>query len=160
MADATKGFGKDLHFTIDTAGTTSGSTEVDISRWLMSIDGLPGKREKADITCGGGAVGHEYIYGLLDAPVTLKCLYDTSTTRCGVGVSSTAPVWTIFANATTGDTHTRSFTFWPMSTAAGYPEIGGEMRIKSVTFDVKALDVLTFEVQAVVDSTLSIGVAA
>jgi len=158
MADATKGFGKDLHLKIDTAGTTSGSTEVDVSRWLMSIDGLPGKREKADITCGGGAVGHEYIYGLLDSPITMKFLFDTSTGRCGT--DSTAPAWTVFATATTGDYATRSFTFWPMSTAAGYPEIGGEMRVKSVVFDVKALDVLTFEVSAVVDSTCSVGIAA
>ena len=159
MADYAKGFGKDLHLTFDTAGTTSGSTEVDISRWLMSIDGLPGKREKADITCGGGAVGHEFIYGLLDTPVTMKFLYDTSTGRCGVGVTSTDNVWTVFAKATTGDTHTRSFTFWPLSTQTGYPEIGGEMRIKAINYDVKSLDVLTFEVQAVVDSTLSVGEA-
>ena len=146
MATVGKAFGKNLSFTLD---STCGGTPVDISTWVMSVDGLPGEREMADVTCGGGAVAHAYLMGLQNADISLVCLMDQTTdsaydTVCGY----------------MDDTGARSFVFCPAGTSAGYPWIGGECRIKSVILPAKPLEALTFTVNLVLDSTLSIAVSS
>jgi hypothetical protein len=145
MAQAGKKFGKDMVFTLD---SSCGGSPVDISTWIMSVDGLPGEREMADVTCGGAPNSHQYLLGLQSADITLQALFDQSTdsaydTVCGF----------------MDDTGARTFAYYPASTASGYPKIYGECRIKSVVLPAKPLEPLTFQISLVADSTISVGTA-
>jgi hypothetical protein len=149
MATAGKLYGKDLVFKIDSAGTTSGSTEVDISTWVMSVDGLPGERDMADVTCGGSPSAHQWLLGLPNAEITLECLFD----------QTTGSAWDVLCSTGYGyklDTHTRSFTFQPAGGTTGYPSFTGECRVKSVTLPAKPLEPLTFSASLVLDSTFTV----
>ena len=146
MGTVGKIFGKDLSFTLD---STCGGTPVDISAWVMSVDGLPGEREMADVTCGGGAVAHAFLLGLQNANITLSCLFDQTTdsaydTVCGY----------------MSDTGARSFVYCAAGTCSGYPAVTGECVIKSVNLPAKPLEALTFTVNLVVSSTLTVTVCA
>jgi len=119
----------------------------------MSVDGLPGGREKADVTCGGGAVAREWLVGMLTADVSLTCLFDQTTTK---GPSA----YTAFALASTGDVLPRRFEFYPAGHVKGYPVISGEMRINEVIIPAKPMEPLTFNVTASLETTISVGVVA
>lgn len=151
MATAGKKYGSDLVFTIDSAGTTSGSTEVDISTWVMSVDGLPGEREMADVTCGGGATVHQWLVGMKSAEIGLECLFDQTDGSAYDVLCSTDYGFHL-------DTTTRTFSYGPAGNTAGYPKFTGECLVKSVTVPAKPLEPITFSVSLVLSSTLSVEV--
>jgi hypothetical protein len=151
MATALKKFGADLVFTIDSAGSATASTEVDISAWVMSVDGLPGDREMADVTCGGGAKAHQWLVGMKAADISLECLFD----------QTDGSAYDVFCSTDYGyhlDTASRTFSYGPAGNTAGYPKFTGECKVKSVTVPAKPLEPITFSVSLVLDSTLSVGV--
>ena len=152
MARAGKQFGNNLCFKIDPVGTTAASTICDISDHVLSVDGLPGEREMADVTCGGGSVAHAWLPGMVGADITLECLFDQTTGTAWDCFLSTAYMYT-------ADTHSRSFEYYPAGATTGYPKFSGECRVKSVTVPAKPLEPITFSVSLVLDSTLTITTA-
>ena len=137
-----KQFGNSLEFGLD---STCGGTIVYIGDWVMSVDGLPGEREMADVTCGGGSNSHAYLAGMQNAEITLQCLFDQTTDSAYDTVSGFMT-----------DTGARSFEFYPATTASGAPTITGECRIKNVVLPAKPLEPLTFSVTLALDSTVTV----
>ena len=135
---AGKSFGHDLAFHITSVGnsTIALTDAVDISRWDM-----------ADVTCGGGAETHQWLAGLMNAEVTLECLFDQTTGSA----YDTFSGWM-------SDTGHRHFYYAPAGVTAGYPKFYGAAMVKSVTLGAKPLEPLTMQVSMVIDSTLAVGV--
>jgi len=146
---AGKSFGHDLAFHITSVGnsTIALTDAVDISKWVMSVDGLPGERDMADVTCGGGAETHQWLAGLMNAEVTLECLFDQTTGSA----YDTFSGWM-------SDTSHRHFYYAPAGVTAGYPKFYGAAMVKSVTLGAKPLEPLAMQVSMVIDSTLAVGV--
>ena len=138
-----KQFGNSLQFALD---SSCGGSVVWLGDWVMSVDGLPGEREMADVTCGGGSNSHQFLAGMQNAEISLTCLFDQTTdsaydTVCGF----------------MDDTGARTFEFYPATTASGAPKISGEARIKNVILPAKPLEPLTFSVVLALDSTVVVG---
>ena len=150
MSEAGKLFGKNLDFRI-TEGVSSGSTAnwIDISDWVQSVDGLPGEREMADVTCGGGAVAHEFLMGLQNADISITCLFDQAS-------SGAYDVLSEYMD----DTYKRYFAYYPAGATTDYPMIHGACRIKSLILAAKPLEAMTFTCSMVLDSTMTVTVCA
>jgi hypothetical protein len=147
MATALKSFGNNLDFRICCADSSGNSTAnwKDISDWVMSVDGLPGEREMADVTCGGGSVAHAWLPGMMGADITLECLFD-QTTGSAYDVLS----------GYTGDTYHRHWAYYPAGQSSGYPMMHGACWVKSITLGSKPLEPLMMSVSLVLDSTITV----
>ena len=64
--------------------TDSAGTQRDVSDYVTSIEGLPGKRDLVDLTCFGDT-GHKWGPSLMNAEFTLNLLYNETATT---GLSS------------------------------------------------------------------------
>ena len=151
MAQAGKKFGKDLDFRICCADSSGNSTSnwKDISDWVQSIEGLPGEREMADVTCGGGAVAHQYLLGLQNATITVNCLFDQTT-------GSAYDVLSEYMS----DTYHRHFAYYAAGATTDFPMIHGACRVKNLNFSAKPLEPLTFSCELLLDSTMTVTVCA
>jgi len=137
-----KSYGNNLEFALD---STSGGSLTYIGDWVMSVDGLPGEREMADVTCGGGSNSHAYLAGMQNGEITLQCLFDQTTDSAYDTLSG-------FMD----DTGSRTFVFFPATTASGAPKMTGECRVKNVVLPAKPLEPLTFSATLVLDSTITV----
>ena len=155
------GFGKNAQIWFSTVGTSTVATNVgsfssemvNLSRQCLSITGLPGERELADVTCIGGAVSKEWLVGLLTGSFSASFVLDSS----GVLASTMErSAWKTLANATTDDTDARHFMFCPAGTSAGDVQIYGDLWIGGVTMNVTPLEPVTFTVEASLGSSLCI----
>lgn len=145
MATAGKTFGNKLDFRISPGTADSTSTWVDISDWVMSVDGLPGEREMADVTCGGGATVHQWLVGMQSAEIGLECLFDQST-------GSAYDVLSGFGS----DTAHRHWCYYPAGASSGYPMMHGQCLVKSFVVNAKPLEPITISVSLVLDSTITV----
>jgi hypothetical protein len=147
MATAGKQFGSNLDFRISAAASSGNSTGnwVNISAWVMSVDGLPGDREMADVTCGGGAVAHQWLVGMQSADISLECLFDQST-------GSAYDVLHSYGS----DTYHRHWVYYPAGASSGYPMYHGQCWVKSLTLNAKPLEPMTMSVSLVLDSTITV----
>jgi len=154
MANSPAKFGQDFVFKVSPTGTSTASAgNVDnISRHVMSVDGLPGGREKSDVTCGGGAVAREWLVGMLTGDISLVCLFDQTTAK------SAKSAWITFATASVGDTYPRFFEYAPAGETAGYPKVKGRMRVSEVVFNAKPMEPLQFNVSAALETSITVGV--
>ena len=150
MSQAGKAFGNNLDFRI-TLGTTTATTGtwIDISDWVQSVDGLPGEREMADVTCGGGANSHQYLAGLENAEISVSCLFDQTT-------NSAYDVLSGFMD----DTYRRNFAYYPVGRTTDYPMMHGTCMVKSLILTAKPLEPLSFTCTMVLNSSLTVTVAA
>jgi hypothetical protein len=145
MGASGKKFGKDLSFALDSS--CGGTLVVGLGAWIMKVDGLPGEREMADVTCGGGAVAHQFLLGLQNATISLSCLFDQTTDSAYDTLSGYMD-----------DTGSRTFHYYPASSSSGCPDITGECRIKDVILPAAPLEPLTFTATLVLDSTMVVTV--
>ena len=150
MSQASKSFGNNLDFRI-TLGTSTASTSnwKDISDWVMSVDGLPGEREMADVTCGGGANSHQYLAGMYTAEISLSCLFD----------QSSGSAYDVLSGFQT-DRYHRHFAYYPAGATTDYPMIHGQCQVKSLVLTAKPLEPLSFTATIVVDSSMSVTICA
>jgi hypothetical protein len=151
MAQAGKKFGKDLDFRISAAASSANSTGnwVNISAWVQSVDGLPGEREMADVTAGGGPTAHAYLLGLTNCEFSLQCLFDQTT-------GSAYDTLSEFMN----DTYHRHFAYYPAGATTDFPMMHGACWVKSLVLAAKPLEPLQFVCNLVGDSSMTVTVCA
>lgn len=94
----------------DSAGShfflaNSTAASQDISSYITSIDGLPGKRDYSDVAVLG-SVGHQWFPSLENAEFTIDVLYSEDATNGSD---------TVLGPMRTAST-TRAFVFWPSTT--------------------------------------------
>lgn len=146
-------FGRNAVVKLSTIGSstcayTPDTELVDLSRQLMSITGLPGERELADVTCCGGAVSKEWLQGLNAADVSMTFLLDQTSEDC-------VSAWKTLCNASTDDTDSRYFFFAPAGTGnSGEPIIHGRLWIGGITLKAAPLEPMTFTVSAALGTTI------
>lgn len=102
----------------------------------------------ADVTCGGGAVAHQHLAGVhSETDITLACLFDQTSGSAYDTLSGYM-----------SDTHSRSFTYQPAGASTDFPYITGECMVKNLVLPAKPLEALTFTVNLVLDSTLTVSI--
>jgi len=131
---------------------------VNLSRQCLSVSGLPGERELADVTCIGGAVSKEWLTGLLAGNFTASFVLEQSSASLASTMERSA--WKTLANATTDDTEARHFMFAPAGTDAGNACVYGDLWIGGLTMNVTPLEAVSFTVEASLGSSLCVTVFA
>ena len=123
-----------------------GTTLQDISPYVVSIDGLPGPRELADVTALG-ATGRAFYPTLENVVVTLELLWSDD---ASVGSD------TVFG-AIRDDTAVRAWDYGPEGKTTGDVKYSGNCWVRSYTIVSRVGDVVKARVELQVDGVVTRG---
>lgn len=135
MADAGKGFGKNLYITIDS---------VDLSAYCQEVTGLPGEVELGDTTAGN-ATGYSFLPGLQKAEGTIKLVFQQGASK----------PWNTLSGYQTWAA-AKAVVFCPAGNTSGYPKYTCSIWVKSIDMSVTPAGLLIMNVNYVVDGAITI----
>ena len=120
-----------------------------ITAYVTGVDGLPGEAELTDITAFGDG-GRKFIPGLTNARFTIDFMYNSDVSSSG-GFADMA-IGIFASQATT----TRSFEFYPDTTASGKRKFSGECWIASLPITSRVGDAVSGRAEFQVDGGVTI----
>jgi hypothetical protein len=123
--------------------SVSTGTETEISDYINSIEGLPGKRDMSDVTTFG-SIGHRWKPSLQNAEFSLEVMYSEDTTY---GSNTTFG----FLRAMTS---TATFHFYPAATTA--QSISGNCWLDDYSITGKVGNAVTAKVHFKADNGITI----
>jgi hypothetical protein len=136
-------------FMDDTAGALR-----KITSYVTGVSGLPGEAEMSDIT-GFGDGGRKFIPGLTNASFTVNFMYNSDVSSSGGFTDMAIGIFDSQRGAV-AQVSTRSFEFYPDTTASGKRKFSGECWITSVPITSTVGDAVSGTAEFQVDGAIVI----